>query len=260
MPLLDPSVMTHGVPTFVVLLCGWVVFCSAIELSATLSPSVMSSKLQAREKTHDPEMRTLATRTTIRNWIVVLVQSIAASPVLARAFPRGESSNMTVVECATFFLIWFVTNDFLFTIFHACFHKSPWLYQVVHKEHHAFRSPFVWMSHSMSVGELSANGVAVMAYPLVHALVLKQTTPLELVWSVQLVSQLIGCVEHSGYGALCPLVLVDPKRFPAWLFSTTKHHDDHHQYFHGNYGGYLAIWDALMGTTIKRQTRENKHA
>jgi lathosterol oxidase len=110
----------------------------------------------------------------------------------------------------------------------------------------------------MSIGELSANGIAVMAYPLIHAFVLGRTTPLELVWFVQLVSQAIGCVEHSGYSALHPLVFVNPKRFPPWLFSTTKHHDDHHQYFHGNYGGYLAIWDTVMGTTMKKSAQRER--
>ena len=37
----------------------------------------------------------------------------------------------------------------------------------------------------MSFIELAANGVGVMFYPLVHALVLGRTTPLELVWFVQ---------------------------------------------------------------------------
>ena len=90
-----------------------------------------------------------------------------------------------------------------------------------------------------------------MCWPFAHALWLGRTTPLELVWLVQVVSQLIGCIEHSGYGALNPLVLVNPRWFPAWLFSSTKHHDDHHRMFKGNYGGYLAVWDVLMGTRIE---------
>lgn len=101
----------------------------------------------------------------------------------------------------------------------------------------------------MSSHEAGANGFALMFYPAYHALWLGRTTPLELVWLCQLIGQLIGCIEHSGYGALHPLLLLDPKRFPVWLLSTTKHHDDHHLHFRGNYGGYLAVWDTLMGTT-----------
>ena len=57
-------------------------------------------------------------------------------------------------------------------------------------------------------------------------------------------------IEHSGYNALHPLVFINPDHFPSWMFSTTRHHDDHHKHFKGNYGGYLAVWDVLMGTTI----------
>ena len=56
------------------------------------------------------------------------------------------------------------------------------------------------------------------------------------------------------YDALWPLLFVNPKRFPAWMFSTTRHHDDHHKHFQGNYGGYLAVWDVLMGTVIEPGT------
>ena len=41
--------------------------------------------------------------------------------------------------------------------------------------------------------ESGANGIAVMFYPLFHALYLGRTTPIELVWLVQLVAEMIGC-------------------------------------------------------------------
>ena len=50
--------------------------------------------------------------------------------------------------------------------------------------------------------------------------------------------------------SVCAIGFFQTNIFPKWLFSTTKHHDDHHRYFKGNYGGYLAIWDHLMGTKI----------
>ena len=80
---------------------------------------------------------------------------------------------------------------------------------------------------------------------------LRRETTIELFWLTQLVAQLIGCIEHSGYNALYPLLIINPKLFPKWLFSTTRHHaDTHHLKFKGNYGGYLAIWDCIMGTVI----------
>ena len=49
------------------------------------------------------------------------------------------------------------------------------------------------MSHAMTDYESGANGIAVMFYPLFHALYLGRTTPIELVWLVQLVAEMIGC-------------------------------------------------------------------
>lgn len=67
-------------------------------------------------------------------------------------------------------------------------------------------------------------------------------------------------IEHSGYNALHPLVFINPDHFPSWMFSTTRHHDDHHKHFKGNYGGYLAVWDVLMGTTIPVGATSYKNA
>ena len=93
----------------------------------------------------------------------------------------------------------------------------------------------------------------------IHSLVLKRETTIELFWFIQLVAQLIGCIEHSGYNALHPLLIINPKLFPKWLFSTTRHHDTHHLKFKGNYGGYLAIWDCIMGTVIIDDDDDEKY-
>ena len=63
-----------------------------------------------------------------------------------------------------------------------------------------------WMSHAMSSYEATANGCAVMFWPFVHAFALHRPTSIELVWAVQVAAQLTGCIEHSGYDALHPLV------------------------------------------------------
>jgi sterol desaturase/sphingolipid hydroxylase (fatty acid hydroxylase superfamily) len=247
--------LTHGVSTWAVLFGGWSFFCAVIDWLGSNVASIKASKLQSHEKTDDPQLRELATRTVIRNWIAVLAQTVCFAPFLKAAFPLRSAipaaEAMSLAELAVFFIIWFVSNDLIFTIFHATFHEIPWLYKFAHKEHHTWKAPYVWMSHAMSLTEMAANAVGVMFYPFFHTFYLGRTTPLELVWFVQLVSQVIGCVEHSGYDAMYPLVLVNPKYFPSWMLSTTRHHDDHHKYFKGNYGGYIAIWDVLLGTVIE---------
>jgi len=250
--------ITHGASTWGVLLCGWLSFCFLIDLFAENVEYIRRSKIQSYEKTADPKLRALARETVTRNWLFVLVQTIAWAPFLKLAFPlwKNETNKaISLLDFVSFYAISLVSADFLFTVFHTLFHEIPWLYKFAHKEHHTWKSPYVWMSHAMSFTELAANGISVMAYPLFHSVVLSKTTSLEMVWSIQLIAQLIGCIEHSGYAALNPLVIINADQFPSWLFTTTKHHDDHHKYFQGNYGGYLAIWDYLMGTELQISKR-----
>ena len=254
--------LSHGLSTWIVLLSGWTFCCLSIDLLAACSTTVRSSKLQSDARTNDAELRALARRVVVRNWAAVLLQTLLFAPFLKLAFPLGQwRTAMTVSDYALFVLVWFISNDCIFTMFHTAFHRSAWLYKVAHKEHHTWKAPFAWMSHAMSLWEMAANSVGVMFVPLCHSLLLQRTTPLELVWGVQLWSQLIGCIEHSGYNAippLTPLFCFNPKWCPRWLFSTAKHHDDHHQYFQGNYGGYLAIWDVMMGTVLDTEGRQKE--
>lgn len=243
--------VTHGLATWVVLFLSWVLFCTLIDLASAQLPWVKATKLQSDAATGNAEVRAKARRLVAARWAEIFVQTLVFAPLLKAAFPLGRwDDSLGWAQVCRFFALWFVTNDFLFTVVHRCFHEYPALYRLAHKQHHAYTAPFAWMSHAMSSIEAGANGVAVMFVPVVHAVVLGRCTPLELVWACQVVAQLIGCIEHSGYDGLAPLLVIDPARFPPWMFSTTRHHDDHHRYFKGNYGGYLAIWDVLMGTTI----------
>ena len=162
--------------------------------------SVQQSKLQPSGKQDDLALRSLARRVVFRNWGSVLLTTVVFAPLLKVFFPACSVwATMSVSQTAAFLLVWFVSNDFLFTVAHTLFHEIPWLYKFSHKEHHTWKAPYVWMSHAMSLTEMGANGIGVMAFPLVHTLVMGRTTPLSLVWCVQLISQWIGCVEHSGY-------------------------------------------------------------
>lgn len=241
--------VTHGLATWVVLFGSWVGFCTLIDLASTV-PWVKATKLQSEALTGDARVRAKARWVVAARWAEIFVYTLAFAPLLKAAFPLGcwhDAFSWPQLFC--FVVVWFVTNDLLFTLVHRCFHEYPVLYRLAHKQHHAYTAPFAWMSHAMSSIEAGLNGVAVMFVPVVHAVVLGLPTPLELVWVCQVVAQLIGCIEHSGYDGLSPLI-ISPSRFPPWMFSTTRHHDDHHRCLKGNYGGYLAIWDVLMGTTI----------
>ena len=251
--------VTHGVATWAVLFFSWVMFCTLIDLAAAQLPWVTTTKLQSDAVTGDARVRAKARRIVAARWTEIFVLTLVFAPLLKATFPLGRwDDSLDWPQLCWFFALWFVTNDLLFTAAHRCFHEYPALYQLAHKQHHAYTAPFAWMSHAMSSIEAGANGVAVMFVPIVHAVVLGRCTPLELVWTCQVTAQLIGCIEHSGYNGLPPLLVINPTRFPPWMFSTTRHHDDHHRYFKGNYGGYFAFWDVLMGTTIA--SSETNHA
>ena len=246
--VLSSPYVTHGLCTFLILLFGWLGCCSLIILLSNFE-WVKKSKIQPLEKSHDPVLLALARRIVFRNWIFVAAQTLFAAPFLQYAFPL-EAPFLSPTSSAIFFITWTVSNDFLFTIAHATYHEVPWLYKHVHKEHHTWKAPHVWMSHAMTFTEMTINGMSVMFWPLFHSLILCRPTHIYLVWLIQIVSQGIGCVEHSGYDALNPLGFINPKWLGGYVFSSTKHHDDHHKYFRGNYGGYFAFWDILMGTKI----------
>ena len=256
---INSAFFTHGILTFLVLSLGWATCCLTIDILANNFESIRRSKIQPDNKTDNPKLRKLAKQVVIRNWITIFWQAVIGAPLLKAAFPLyKQETAMNWSEFFIFFLCWFVTNDFLFTIFHRMFHEFPYLYKIAHKEHHTWKAPFAWMSHAMSDYEMSANGIASTFWLFYHSLILQRTTTIQLFWFIQLVSQLIGCIEHSGYDALHPLVFLNPKLFPKWLFSTTRHHDTHHLKFKGNYGGYLAIWDYMMNTVIVDEKKKEK--
>lgn len=225
------------------------IFCLVIDFLGNNVNYIKKSKLQSRIKTDNPKLRGISKRTFTRNWLFIFIQTMISSPMLASIFPLS-TDGMSGIDLVKFLVIGLILFDFIFTGFHRMFHEIKWLYVVIHKQHHIFKAPFVWMSHSMHIVELCANGISVMLFPFIHALILDRPTPLYSVWLLQVISQLIGCIDHSGYDNLNILIIVPLKIFPTWLFTTTRHHDQHHELFNGNYGGYIALWDIIMKTEI----------
>ena len=253
------TILFHGLFSSMILFSSWFFTCKIIDFTSRFN-YIKESKLQSYQKTDDINLKLLAKNVVTRNWTIIILSIIFFSPVLRFLFPFSFQMNRKIsyFEMIKFFIIWFISNDFLFTIFHKKFHENKFLYKHVHKLHHKWTSPFAWMSHAMSLYELLANSIASMAYPIFYSLFLKRDLPMEMILLIQIISQIIGCIEHSGYNNLYPLVIINPNYFPKWLFSSTKHHDDHHRYFKGNYGGYLAIWDYLMNTNIVNKEKNIK--
>lgn len=117
---------------------------------------------------------------------------------------------------------------------HAMLH-IPWFYKTLHKHHHRYHSPTAYSAVSMSPIELSFLNLAVVA-PLFML-------PLNATVFVAEVAYIyyFGLMDHSG-------VMMD-SWFP-WQ-PHTKFHDDHHRYFHCNFGFNTYLFDYLHGTLRK---------
>ena len=59
--------------------------------------------------------------------------------------------------------------------------------------------------------------------------------------------QLQGVMDHSGYDLPAPWDCFG--MLPG--FGGTKFHDEHHQYFQGNYAAALSVIDDVMGTRLQ---------
>ena len=100
--LAESAFITHGLSTWAVLFGGWTLFCTAIDVAAHNVASVRASKLQPDEKTDDPQLRALARKTVIRNWVSVLVQTVVFAPFLKALFPLRRSSRVGVRASSRF--------------------------------------------------------------------------------------------------------------------------------------------------------------
>ncbi len=131
----------------------------------------------------------------------------------------------------------FVLVDGMAYYAHRAFHFRPF-YRRYHRYHHKFTAPSPW--------------VVVAVHPL-ELLVLQAATfaPLFIIpfhyVSVIVVFVYIlvfNIVDHSGVQLESRLPWQGPSRY----------HDDHHVYFHVNFGQHLTFWDRIHGT-LRRTDR-----
>jgi sterol desaturase/sphingolipid hydroxylase (fatty acid hydroxylase superfamily) len=118
----------------------------------------------------------------------------------------------------------------------------PRLFSWTHKVHHLSKNPSPFAA--MSFQPLEAFLEIVWIVPLAYFL------PIEMgVWVIfSLIIILINVLGHLG-------VEIYPRswqqnRLLKYLNTSTSH-NEHHQYFHGNYSLYFSYWDRWMGTFRK---------
>ncbi|MBM3168899.1 MAG: sterol desaturase family protein [Bacteroidetes bacterium] len=129
-------------------------------------------------------------------------------------------------------------HDAYFYWVHRIMHH-PKLYKRIHHVHHLSTNPSPWTAYAFHPLEaiLEAGIIPLIAFTLP---VSQQALGYFLLF--QFVYNVYG---HLGYELY-------PKNFHKhWLgkwINTGTAHNQHHQYFHGNYGLYTLIWDRLFGT------------
>eukprot|EP00930_Biecheleria_cincta_P006082 TRINITY_DN107063_c0_g1_i1.p1 TRINITY_DN107063_c0_g1~~TRINITY_DN107063_c0_g1_i1.p1 ORF type:complete len:333 (-),score=30.52 TRINITY_DN107063_c0_g1_i1:53-1051(-) len=137
-------------------------------------------------------------------------------------------------------LPWFVLGYILVDISAYWVHRGlhrPWWYRHVHKAHHLWKSPNIFVTSALHPAEILALTVPTLS--ILTAL------PLSIFSVILLLAWIYVCnaIDHSGMR----LENLPWSRLLFWQ-APVDFHDNHHAYFHANYGAMVDWWDKLGGT------------
>ena len=148
-------------------------------------------------------------------------------------FPR--MSDAPYLLCAYIFV------DISAYLVHRMLHR-PWWYRHVHKAHHLWKSPNAFVVSALHPVEFLALTVCTLS--VLAAL------PLSVCSACFLLAWIFVCnaIDHSG-------LELHTSGWLAWLFwqAPVTFHDNHHAFFHANYGAMVDWWDRIGGTYYNPQ-------
>lgn len=153
----------------------------------------------------------------------------------------------SLYEQITQFIFFILVDDFIFFHSHWLLHANKWMYQKIHKVHHAYKHTMSFaaeMAHPLEF--LIANVVSVsLGSMILGKRVAFQT---HFMWIFyKLYSSTLG---HSGYSFGWSFHSLIP-------FTTCKDfHEYHHLLFTGNYGNVFSIYDYLFKTVNPTYKKE----
>ncbi len=120
---------------------------------------------------------------------------------------------------------------------HRFLHRRS-LFRYIHRWHHRYTAPIVF----------TTTAVHPLEFLIFQAFVMLPAVVLPVHWAVYVAvvayTYFIGMIDHSGIHV----------RWPLPLHSGNQFHDDHHVYFHCNYGHHTQLFDRLHGT-VRREDR-----
>ena len=136
-------------------------------------------------------------------------------------------------------LLFFVyLDDGLYYLFHRLMHRPFW-FRHVHGVHHRVHTPWAITGHNMHAFEYVATGLIATPGPAllgVHLVTL-------YLWVI--FRQWEAAEGHCGYD-----LPFSPTRWLP-LSDGALHHDFHHARVRGNFGGFLPVWDRLLGSLVR---------
>jgi lathosterol oxidase len=136
------------------------------------------------------------------------------------------------------FPILFIIHDTYFYFTHRLMHHRS-VFRYVHLVHHRSTNPSPWAAYAFHPLEaLVEQGIAVVFYFTIPI----HVTHLGIFFLLSILYNVYG---HLGYELY-------PRGFSKtpvgkWI-NTSISHNQHHQYFKGNYGLYFLFWDRMLGT------------
>ncbi|ODV88622.1 hypothetical protein CANCADRAFT_125727 [Tortispora caseinolytica NRRL Y-17796] len=149
-------------------------------------------------------------------------------------------------QVAMFFIIedaWHYWN-------HRALHWGP-LYRWIHKMHHKYSAPFGLAAEYASPIEVMILGLGTIGPPIVWCYITKNLHLITVyVWVILRLFQAVDA--HSGYEFPWSL----HHFLPFW--AGAEHHDEHHQFFIGNYASSFRWWDYVLDTNAGPKAKADR--
>ena len=170
--------------------------------------------------------------------IVVLLNSPAIGPHTTR---YKEIADHGWLYYFSAFPIMFFMHDAYFYFAHRIMHH-PTLFKHIHLVHHYSTNPSPWAAYAFHPLEaIVEQGIVIIFYFTIPI----HITHLAIFFLFSIIYNVYG---HLGY-ELYPRGF-NKTMIGKWI-NTSTNHNQHHQYFKGNYGLYTLIWDRVFDTIRK---------
>jgi lathosterol oxidase len=170
-------------------------------------------------------------------------------PAMVLGSPELSRHTKFYIDINQHSIVWFVMafpimafiHDTYFYWMHRLMHH-PSLFKIVHLVHHKSTNPSPFAAYAFHPLEAIVEAGIFLVFVF--------TMPVHL---FHLLFFFLFMIVYNVYGHLGWELY--PKGFSRhWLgkwINTSVNHNQHHQYFKGNYGLYFLFWDRLMGTIRK---------